>query len=43
MGALMTLTKSCGVNYQEIGTFMISKFLDVLFLAYEAVNPSFCS
>ena len=43
MGPLMTLAKSRGVNHLEIDPYMILKFLQILFLAYEAVNPSFCS
>ena len=41
--ALMTLTKSREVNYLEIDPYAIPKFLENLFLAYEVVNPSFCS
>ena len=43
MVALMTMTKSGGPNYLKKDSYEIPNSFQNLFLAYEVVNPSFCS
>ena len=43
MVALMTMTESDGPNDLKIDSYKIPNSFHNLFLAYEVVNPSFCS